>query len=85
MVRLAPDTQYRVSKRGLVLAGAGGDTVLFDHPPRGDSSGAARRRPRANNPEVMSEHKTDTKQYNLAHPQVTPQQSSRDGTRGEHD
>jgi hypothetical protein len=32
MVRLAPDAQYRVSKRGLVLAGAGGDTVLFEHP-----------------------------------------------------
>jgi hypothetical protein len=32
MVKLADQAQYRVSKRGLVLAGAHGDTVLFEHP-----------------------------------------------------
>lgn len=32
MVRLAPHAHYRVSKRGLVLAGATGETVLFEHP-----------------------------------------------------
>ena len=32
MVRLARDAQYRMSKRGLVLAGESGETVLFEHP-----------------------------------------------------
>lgn len=36
MVALAPDINYRVSKRGLVLACANGDTVLFEHPRAGD-------------------------------------------------
>lgn len=32
MVRLAADAHYRVSKRGVVLAGSTGETVLFEHP-----------------------------------------------------
>ncbi len=32
MVRLATHAHYRVSKRGLVLAGESGETVLFEHP-----------------------------------------------------
>lgn len=32
MVRLAEDVDYRVSKRGLVLAEPSGQTVLFEHP-----------------------------------------------------
>jgi hypothetical protein len=32
VVRLATHAHYRVSKRGLVLAGATGETVLFEHP-----------------------------------------------------
>jgi hypothetical protein len=32
MVRFDAGAHYRVSKRGLVLAGAGGETVLFEHP-----------------------------------------------------
>lgn len=36
MVRFAPQAQYRVSKRGLVLAGESGDTVLFEHPRAAD-------------------------------------------------
>lgn len=36
MVRLAPDARYRISKRGLVLAGETGETVLFEHPRAAD-------------------------------------------------
>lgn len=35
MVRLAAHAHYRVSKRGVVLAGATGETVLFEHPHAG--------------------------------------------------
>ena len=31
-MRLAPGTQYRISKRGLVLATPNGETILFEHP-----------------------------------------------------
>jgi hypothetical protein len=34
MVRFDAGANYRVSKRGLVLAGAGGEAVLFEHPRR---------------------------------------------------
>lgn len=36
MVQLAPGSQYRVSKRGLLLAAPTGDTVLFEHPHAAD-------------------------------------------------
>jgi hypothetical protein len=32
MVRLSPGAEYRISKRGLVIAGRTGETVLFEHP-----------------------------------------------------
>lgn len=36
MVRMAADAKFRVSKRGLVLAGGDGETVLFEHPKAGE-------------------------------------------------